>query len=154
MKSPLPVRPAHISAAALLLSAPLMAFGQASLEEQGKKFVDDTCNTCHKIGARTGSGYTPEGWDTVLRMMTNHGVPIPADQMPAAKAYLVKTYPVTGRPAAKIVDGPMKVSMKSWSASTPGARPHDPLAARDGSFWYTGQMNNALGRVDPKTGKV
>src|SRR3954468_3966769 len=153
MKSLLPVRLGRISAAAVLVS-PLMALGQGSLEEQGKKFVDATCNTCHAIGARTGSGYTPEGWDTVLRMMTNHGVQIPADQVPAAKAYLVKTYPVTGRPAAVIVDGPLKVSMKSWSASTPGSRPHDPLAARDGSLWYSAQMANVLGRVDPKTGKV
>lgn len=39
-------------------------------------------------------------------------------------------------------------------ATTPGSRPHDPLAARDGSLWYTGQMANVLGRVDPKTGGV
>jgi virginiamycin B lyase len=138
----------------VLLSAPLIALGQASLEEQGKKFVDATCNTCHPLSARVGTGYTPEGWDTVLRMMTNHGAQVPADQLPAAKAYLVKTYPVSGRPAAVLVGGPMKVSMKSWPAPTPGSRPHDPLAARDGSLWYTGQMANVLGRVDPKTGKV
>jgi virginiamycin B lyase len=154
MKSSSPVQLARASAAAVLLSAPLIALSQASPEEQGKKFVDATCNTCHPIGARTGSGYTPEGWDTVLRMMMNHGVQIPPDQLPLAKAYLVKTYPVSGRPAAVIVDGPMKVSMKSWPAASPGARPHDPLAARDGSVWYTGQMANVLGRVDPKTGKV
>jgi len=123
-------------------------------EDKGKQMVDATCNTCHPIGARTGSGYTPEGWDTVLRMMTNHGVSIPQDQLPAMKAYLVKTYPVKGRPAAVLVPGPAKVSMKAWQAATPGARPHDPLAAKDGSLWYTGQMANVLGRVDPKTGKV
>jgi len=154
MKSPSPTRLARKSAAVVLLSAPLMALGQASLEEQGKKFVDATCNTCHPLSARVGTGYTPEGWDTVLRMMTNHGAQVPADQLPAAKAYLVKTYPVSGRPAAVLVGGPMKVSMKSWLAPTPGSRPHDPLAARDGSLWYTGQMANVLGRVDPKTGKV
>jgi len=154
MRSQLHARFNRNAIAAALLACTLPAFGQGSLEEQGKKFVDATCNTCHPIGARTGSGYTPEGWDTVLRMMTNHGVQIPADQLPAAKAYLVKTYPVTGRPAAVIVDGPLKVSMKSWSATTPGSRPHDPLAARDGSLWYSAQMANVLGRVDPKTGKV
>jgi hypothetical protein len=30
--------------------------------------------------------------------------------------------------------------------------PHDPLAAADGSIWYTGQMASTLGRLDPKTG--
>src|SRR2546423_11727063 len=87
-------------------------------------------------------------------MMANHGVPIPADQMPAVKAYLVKTYPVKGRPAAVLVPGPAKVSMQAWQASTPGARPHDPMAAKDGSLWYNGQMANVLGRVGPKTGQV
>ena len=27
--------------------------------------------------------------------------------------------------------------------------PHDPLAASDGSLWYSGQMANVLGRLDP-----
>ena len=138
-------------AAALLAAFP--AWSQ-SLEDQGKKVVDATCNACHPIGARTGSGYTADGWDTVMRMMLNHGVSIPQDQLPAVKAYLVKTYPVKGRAPAVLVPGPVKVSMQSWQAVTPGARPHDPLAARDGSLWYTGQMSNSLGRIDPKAATV
>jgi virginiamycin B lyase len=74
--------------------------------------------------------------------------------MAPLKAHLVKTYPVKGRPDAVIVNGPLKVSMKAWPVPTPGSRPHDPLAAKDGSLWYTGQMTSALGRVDPKTGAV
>ncbi|HEY2337263.1 MAG TPA: hypothetical protein VGI18_07875 [Burkholderiales bacterium] len=140
--------------AAALMSCTLSVLGQDSLEDQGKKIVDATCNTCHPIGARTGSGYTPAGWDTVIRMMRNHGVPLTDEQVPAVKAYLVKTYPVMGRPDAVLVGGPLKVSMKAWPAATPGSRPHDPLAARDGSLWYSGQMANVLGRVDPKSGKV
>jgi virginiamycin B lyase len=136
---------------ALCLAFPAWA---QNAEDKGKQLVDATCNTCHPLAARVGSGYTPEGWDTVLRMMTNHGAPIAQDQLPAMKAYLVKTYPVKGRAAAVLVPGPAKVSMKAWKAATPGARPHDPLAAKDGSLWYTGQMANVLGRVDPKTGKV
>src|SRR3954466_9614259 len=154
MRSQLHARFNRNAIAAALLACTLPAFGQGSLEEQGKKIVDATCNTCHPIGARVGSGYTPEGWDTVLRMMMNHGVAIPQDQLPAMKAYLVKTYPVKGRPAAVLVPGPAKVSMKAWKAATPGARPHDPMAAKDGSLWYSGQMADVLGRVDPKTGAV
>jgi virginiamycin B lyase len=141
--------------AAVALLAALPASGQQdSPEDKGKQLVEAQCNSCHPLSARVGSGYTPEGWDTVLRMMTNHGAQIAADQLAPMKAYLVKTYPVKGRPAAVIVPGPMKVSMQAWQAATPGARPHDPLAARDGSLWYSGQMANVLGRVDPKTGKV
>ena len=36
---------------------------------------------------------------------------------------------------------------------TPKSRPHDPALAPDGSLWYTGQMANKLGRLDPKTGQ-
>jgi virginiamycin B lyase len=145
--------PVRLSVIALALSLALPAWSQ-DIADHGKAIVDATCSTCHPLAARVGSGYTPEGWDTVLRMMTNHGVQLSAEQLPAVKAYLVKTYPVKDRPDAVIVPGPVKVSMKAWQAATPGSRPHDPLAARDGSLWYTGQMVNALGRVDPKTGKV
>ena len=138
--------------AALVTAVP--AWSQGSAEDAGKKMVEGTCNTCHPLSARVGSGYTPDEWDTVLRMMANQGAPIRQDQLPAMKAYLAKTYPVKSRPAAVIVPGPMKISMQAWQAATPGARPHDPLAARDGSLWYSGQMANVLGRVDPKSGKV
>jgi virginiamycin B lyase len=35
-----------------------------------------------------------------------------------------------------------------------GSRPHDPLAARDGSIWWTGMFANVLGRLDPKSGQM
>ena len=140
--------------AASVLCIAFPAWGQGPAEDQSKKLVDGLCNSCHPIGARTGSGYTLEGWKTVLRMMTNHGVPVPQDQVGPMTEYLAKIYPVKGRPDAVIVPGPVKVSMKAWQAATPGSRPHDPLAAKDGSLWYTGQMANSLGRVDPKTGSV
>src|ERR1700745_2758684 len=44
------------------------------------------------------------------------------------------------------------VSFKEWTVPTKGSHPHDPLAAADGSIWYTGQMASTLGRLDPKTG--
>jgi virginiamycin B lyase len=143
----------HLGVIASALSIALPAWSQDAADP-GKAIVDATCNSCHPLSARIGSGYTPEEWDTVLRMMTNQGAPIRAEQLPAIKSYLVKTYPVKGRPDAVIVPGPVKVSMKAWQVATPGSRPHDPLAARDGSIWYTGQMVNALGRLDPQTGKV
>jgi virginiamycin B lyase len=136
------------------LFAALPAWSQGSPQDKGKQLVEAQCNSCHPLSARIGSGYNAKGWDTVLRMMTNHGVAITPDQLGPMKAYLVKTYPVEGRPAAVVIPGQEKVAMKSWQAATPGSRPHDPLAARDGYLWYTGQMANVLGRVDPKTGKV
>jgi virginiamycin B lyase len=132
----------------------LPAWAQQDGTHPGKALVDAKCNSCHAINARTGSGYTEEGWKTVMRMMTNHGIPVAPDELGPMTDYLAKTYPVKGRPDAVLVPGSIKVSMKAWQAPTPGSRPHDPLAAKDGSLWYTGQMANVLGRVDPKSGRV
>jgi virginiamycin B lyase len=141
-------------AAAALLSTTLSAWGQSAPEGKGKEMVDALCNSCHPLTARTGSGYTARGWQTVMRMMTNHGVPIPKDQIAPMTAYLAKNFPEKGKPAGVVIPGAAKVSMKIWQAPTPGSRPHDPLATKDGALWYTGQMNNVLGRIDPKTGKI
>ena len=142
-----------LMAAALLCSA-LPAWSQELPDGKGKEMVAAQCNSCHEFYARLGSGYTAEGWRTVMQMMINHGVPIPPDQLATMTQYLTKNFPEKGKPAAVVVPGPAKASMKVWQVPTPGSRPHDPLAARDGSLWYTGQMANVLGRVDPKSGKV
>lgn len=138
-------------ASALFLALP--AWSQDSAD-RGKALVEAQCNVCHPLSARVGTGYTSEGWDTVLQMMLNQGAQLSADQLPVMKAYLVKAYPVKGRPEAVIAPGSLKVSMKAWPVAKPASRPHDPLVARDGSIWYTGQMVNELGRLDPKTGKI
>ena len=140
-----------VATALLTLVVPAWAQDTA---DAGKALVDAQCNSCHPLTARTGTGYTPEGWKTVMQMMKHHGVQIRPDQEPAMMEYLVKTFPVKGRPDAVIVPGPVKVSMKAWQVGQPASRPHDPLAAKDGSYWYTGQMTNMLGRIDPKSGKV
>jgi virginiamycin B lyase len=143
-----------LSPLAIVLSCWIVpAWGQGTAVDRGKQLVDAKCNSCHPLTARTGSGYTPEGWKTVLRMMTNHGVPVASDESGPMLEYLTKTFPVKRSPAV-IVPGPLKISIQAWPAPTPGSRPHDPLAAHDGSLWYTGQMANVLGRVDPKTGTV
>jgi virginiamycin B lyase len=140
-----------------LIALALLALGAPSWAQDmkdAKAMVDSTCNTCHPLSARVGTGYDEQGWKTVLRMMINHGAPVSAEAAPVMLEYLAKTYPVTGRPNAVLVDGPAKVSMKAWQVATPGSRPHDPLATKDGMYWYTGQMVNALGRINPKTGEV
>jgi virginiamycin B lyase len=55
--------------------------------------------------------------------------------------------------AASLTAVPPAVSIKEWDVPTPRSRPHDPALAPDGSLWYTGQMANKLGRLDPKTGQ-
>ena len=87
------------------------------------------CGGCHDIN-RARAGYTPEGWHTVMRMMLNFGAPVSKDQVDTLTDYLIKSFPERPRPAAVIVDGPVKATIKQWQVPTPGSRPHDPLAAQ------------------------
>jgi virginiamycin B lyase len=112
-----------------------------------------TCNGCHDIN-RVRVGYTPEGWLTVVRMMQNMSAPVPPEEWGAMTDYLIKNFPERKRPPAVLIDGPAKVNIEMWDVPTQGSRPHDPMAAHDGSIWWTGQLVNKLGRVDPKTGAI
>jgi virginiamycin B lyase len=122
-------------------------------EGPGKETLLAMCGACHDAN-RVRAGYTPEGWRTVMRMMLNFSVPVPSDQVDPLTQYLITNFPERPRPAAVIVDGPVQVSIKLWQVRTPGSRPHDPMAAKDGSIWYTGQLSNKLGRVDPRTSDI
>lgn len=138
------------------LSAPL-AHAQYTAKEwpegPSKQRFIDTCNGCHDIN-RVRGGYTPEGWLMVVRMMQNMQAPVPAAEWGGLTDYLMKNFPERKRPAAVVVDGPVKVDFHMWDVPTLGARPHDPLGARDGSVWWAAQLANKLGRVDPKTGAI
>ncbi len=140
-------------AVALLCSA-LPAWSQELPDGKGKEMVAASCNGCHTFFSRVGAGYTARGWRTVMRMMANQGVNVPPDQVATITEYLTKNFPEKGKPAGVVIRGPTKVSIKEWQVPTPGSRPHDPLATTDGSLWYTGQMANVLGRLNPKTGRI
>jgi virginiamycin B lyase len=142
-------------AAGFVLVGPAMAQqpGQEFPEGAGKSDVVAICGGCHDIN-RLKAGYTSDGWHTVLRMMQNFGAPIPQEHLTEITDYLIKSFPEGPRPAARLIEGPVEVTMQEWPVATPGSRPHDPLAARDGSIWYTGQLANVLGRLDPKTGQI
>jgi virginiamycin B lyase len=134
--------------------APAQDWTQKLPNGEGKETVGAICAGCHEFFSRVGRGYTPVGRQTVIHMMLNQGVQIPKDKIAEVTGYLSKNFPETGKPAGVEIAGPVKISFQQWAAPTPGSRPHDPLATRDGYFWYTGQMANVLGRVDPKTGAV
>ena len=118
----------------------------------GKKLVQDNCVGCHDLRRVVTANNSPEDWRNVVNMMKSAGAPLTPDQVAIVTDYLNKSFPGKGKPKAVIVPGPVTVSFKEWPVPTLGSRPHDPLAARDGSIWYTGQMANKLGRLDPATG--
>ena len=144
-------RTVTVTALSVALATPVAA--QDLPEGPGKQQVTATCGGCHDIN-RLRVGYTPEGWKTVTRMMQNMEVAIDAKDWPVVTDYLTKNFPERARPAAVIVPGPVQVEIKQWPVTTPGSRPHDPLATRDGNIWWTGQLANRLGRLDPKTGEM
>ena len=57
-------------------------------------------------------------------------------------------------PASAASVAELKVPIKEYDVPTPKSRPHDPALAPDGSLWYTGQLANKLGRLDPKSGEI
>src|SRR5260221_11420622 len=116
---------------------------------RGKALAEAQCSSCHPL-ARAAAGYTPQGWDTVLRMMANHGVQIAPGDLALIREYLVITYPERPKPAAALLPGPFKVVMTQGAAATPGSRVHDPLAAHDGMLWNSGQLATGDGPADPR----
>lgn len=120
-------------------------------EGNGKELVQAMCSKCHGLNLLTNSGgYTREGWEHLFTSM----VAVPKDQSAVLADYLAQNFPEKPRPPAVLIPGNVSVSIKEWVVPSLGSRPHDPLAAADGSIWWTGQFANVLGRVDPKTGAM
>jgi virginiamycin B lyase len=117
----------------------------------GKEAVQATCTKCHGLNMITNYwGDTKQGWETLFGSM----VALPPDQKTAISTYLSTHFPVKPAPAAKVIPGPVSISFKEFAAPTLGSRPHDPLAAADGSIWWSGHFAARLGRVDPKSGAI
>ena len=119
----------------------------------GKQTVLGVCGACHDLGRLT-AGYTPEGWLSVTAMMRNFGAPVPDEQWDTVRAYLIRSFPERPRPEAKLLPGSAAAFIMQWPVPTPGSRPHDPMVARDGAIWWTGQLANKLGRLDPQSGAM
>lgn len=119
----------------------------------GKELFVATCGGCHDIN-RARAGYSAEGWNTLQHMMQNFAAPVSPEDWPTLTAYLTKSFPERPKPAAAIVAGPTQATIKMWPVPTLGSRPHDPLATKDGAIWWSAQLANKLGRLDPKTGAI
>lgn len=138
--------------AAALISLAVAAQAQNFPDGPGKNTVLNVCGGCHDLNRLT-AGYTPDGWHSVTAMMRNFGAPVPDGEWPVVTDYLIKSFPEKPRPSAVIIPGPVEATLREWPLPKAGSRPHDPMAAHDGSIWYTGQLANELGRLDPKTGQ-
>jgi virginiamycin B lyase len=136
-----------------LLAFPAMA--EVRLPEgAGKAIVEAQCTRCHRIDRVARAGYSADGWRNTVSMMKNVGAQLSPAETDTVVAYLARHFPQRAQPAPAIIPGDVQVSFREWFVPTAGSRPHDPLAARDGHLWYTGQFANQLGRLDPKTGEL
>ena len=143
--------------AATMLGCASAAWSQSAPQNfpdgPGKEIVVAVCGGCHDIN-RARAGYTPAGWNMLQHMMQNMGTPIAPEDWPTVTTYLMKNFPERVRPPASVITGPIQATIKMWDVPTLGSRPHDPAAAKDGAIWWSGQLANKLGRVDPKTGAI
>ena len=48
--------------------------------------------------------------------------------------------------------GELHATIREWDVPTRGAHPHDPAVGMDGALWFTEQMQNKIGRLDPASG--
>ncbi len=120
----------------------------------GKALVQQACTSCHDLRRVVNSNYQPEEWRNVIDMMVAAGTPLSSDQAAIVRDYLAASFPGKPKPKGQALNGPVQVTFQEWTVPTPGSRPHDPLAASDGSIWYSGQMADKLGRLDPATGAI
>jgi virginiamycin B lyase len=132
-----------------------VAFAQAPLPEgAGKAVVEKSCTVCHDLSRIQRSGFSEAGWRNHIAMMKNVGAQVPDEQMETLVAYLARNFPEKTKPKPAVISGSVQVDIREWEVPTTGTRPHDPLIARDGSLWYTGQFANHIGRLDRTTGQI
>ena len=118
-------------------------------EGAGQELVEASCAQCHGLNRISNYwGDTEEGWRKLFDSM----VELSGDQADTVAAYLAAHFPVTPAPEAVVIAGNTRVSIREWLLPSLGSRPHDPLAAADGSVWWTGQWSTVLGRLEPTTG--
>jgi len=140
---------------ALLFGVSVPVYSQTKLPAgAGKEIVQKACAGCHELDRVLLAGYSAQDWQTVLHMMKNVGAQVPDEQLPILVKYLAENFPEKPRPQGAVISGPTQVFFKEWALPTPGSRPHDPFASLDGTIWYTGQMANVLGHIDPTTGHI
>jgi virginiamycin B lyase len=123
-------------------------------DNPGRQLVATTCTRCHNSDKFTTERHTRQDWAEEVEVMIRYGTQLTKEQAAEVVDYLTMSFPGKPKPAGVTVAGPLEVDIKEWAVATPGARPHDPAVAPDGSVWYTGQANGTLGRLDPVSGAL
>jgi virginiamycin B lyase len=123
-------------------------------EGPGKQTVAAACTGCHDVSRITNANHSAPEWRNVVNVMIAAGAKLSPAEKDAVTQYLIERFPGKPKPQPVVIAGPVQVSFREWQVPTAGSRPHDPLATPDGAIWYSGQMANILGRLDPATGAI
>jgi virginiamycin B lyase len=137
-------RPLLFAVTAVCLSSIVLVWSQSRLPDENRQDTVEALSAEHHEHGR-------EEWRNVAKRMFNLR-PLSRNRTVLVSGYLAQNAPEKTKPTAGVPES-VEVSIKEWLVPTPGSHPHDPLAAPDGSIWYTGQMANLLGRFDPRTGE-
>ena len=148
-----------VIAAAVLCSALPAAAQQAPgggfPDGPGKDTFVAVCGGCHDIN-RARAGYTPEGWHTRRAHDAEHRRAGRAEgSWPTRHGLSDQELPrAAAARRASIIPGPVQASIKEWAVPTPARARTIRSPTSDGAIWWTGQLANKLGRLDPKTGAI
>src|SRR5579875_1918260 len=144
--------------------------------EQQKKFLLN-CNSCHTLQRIVESKHTPDEWMPLFARMAKYcpcSTPMrplpmvkpPHGELPLAARQAAATYLASINLSTKSnFDFPLKTEPRATGKAThviiteyklprPTIEPHDVVVDKDGIVWFSEFADNALGRLDPKTGKV
>ena len=142
------------AAATTAAALALPAIAQNQLPDgNGKQAVQTACVVCHELTRVTNAGHTPDEWDMIVHNMVTMGASLKPEQVPVVSKYLASYFPAQGARPHPNDFRQRAGELQGIRAADARAFPHDPYAAADGLIWYSGQLGNVLGRVDPKTGQ-
>ncbi|HEY3917693.1 MAG TPA: carboxypeptidase regulatory-like domain-containing protein [Stellaceae bacterium] len=144
--------------------------------EQQKKFLLN-CNGCHTLQRIVQSKHTPDEWMPLFDRMAKYCpcstpsrpqamVKPPHGELPLALRQSASQYLASIDLSTKSTwDYPLKTLPRATGKATHviiteyalprlTIEPHDVVVDSDGIVWFSEFADNALGRLDPKTGKV
>ena len=144
-------------------------------DQQKKSLLN--CNGCHTLQRIVQSTHTPDEWMPLFDRMAKYCpcstpsrpfpmVRAPHGDLPLALRQAMSTYLASINLSTKSNwDYPLKTMPRATGKAThviiteyqlprPTIEPHDVVVDKEGIVWFSEFADNALGRLDPKTGKV
>ena len=82
-----------ISGAVALVAAAPLALAQDLPNGNGKEVVQMICTGCHDLEPITGTGFTKEDWEIVVKSMIDMGATIKPDEVVVITNYLAANFP-------------------------------------------------------------